>query len=83
MLQNVVKLTNISKPHGDVWTVMDIKAGSRNALASILWALIVSVAVKIRDALVEELERLHFVALINLLERFRLCMIFLVILGLF
>lgn len=82
MLQNVVKLTNISKPHGDVWTVMDIKAGS-STLASTLWALIADVAVKIRDALVEELERLHFVALINLLERFRLCMIFLVILGLF
>lgn len=29
---------------------------------------------KIRDALVEELETLHFVALINLLERFRFCM---------
>lgn len=55
----------------------------RQAVGSTLWALIVDVAVKIRDALVEELERLHFVVLINLLERFRLCMIFLVILGLF
>lgn len=38
---------------------------------------------KIRNTLVEELERLHFVALTNLLEKFGLCVVFLVISGLF
>lgn len=49
--------------------------------ASILWAQIMGL--KIRGALVEDLKRLHFVALSNLLERLGLHMVFLVISGLF
>lgn len=61
---------------------MDIKAGSRGAgmcLGSTLGALMVGVAVKIRDAFVEELGRLYFVALINLIERLGFCTSFLMI----
>jgi len=62
-----------------MWSFMDIKAGSWSAgmcLAGTLSALMVGVAVKIGDALVDEPERVYFVALTNLRERFGFCIVF-------